>query len=230
MTMADYYKILNIPRSATKDQIKKAYKLLALKWHPDKNPDKPEEACKRFREISQAYEVLSDPKKKKSYDLYGRDGFSSRLDRDDDGFCDYGGFGLFNFRDPEEIFREFFGGSISDLFGLTSPSRRSSHRRGSNQSNRSHSLFTPLNVMDSFFGGGSPFASFSAVESSSIGGSHGNQNTYMRQMSTDTQIINGKETTTKRIIENGKEIIEKYENGVLTFKSVNGKPASITYR
>nr|CAI5868542.1 unnamed protein product [Callosobruchus analis] len=229
MKMGDYYKILSIPRNATKDQIKKAYKQLALKWHPDKNPDKPEEASKRFREISQAYEVLSDPKKKKSYDLYGKDGFSSRPDRDDDGYCDYGGFGLFSFRDPEDIFREFFGGSISEIFGLTSPSRRNSHRRGSNQSNRSNSLFTP-NDMDSFFGGGSPFASFTAVESSYIRGPHGNQNTYTRQISTDTQIINGKKTTTKRIVENGKEIIEKYENDVLTFKSINGKPASITYR
>ncbi|CAH2005403.1 unnamed protein product [Acanthoscelides obtectus] len=111
---------------------------------------------------------------------------------------------------------EFFGGSISEIFGLTSPSRRDSSRRGSNLSS---SVFAQFNDIDSIFG---------AVERSFAGVP--NQGTYVRQMSTDTQIINGKKTTTKRIIENGKEIIEKYENGVLTFKSVNGKPASITYR
>ncbi|XP_005183612.1 dnaJ homolog subfamily B member 2 isoform X1 [Musca domestica] len=66
--MVDYYKVLDVPRSATDTEIKKAYRKLALKWHPDKNPDNLDEANKRFRELSEAYEVLSDERKRKIYD------------------------------------------------------------------------------------------------------------------------------------------------------------------
>ncbi|XP_059224677.1 dnaJ homolog subfamily B member 2 isoform X1 [Stomoxys calcitrans] len=66
--MVDYYKVLDVPRSATEAEIKKAYRKLALKWHPDKNPDNLDEANKRFRELSEAYEVLSDERKRKIYD------------------------------------------------------------------------------------------------------------------------------------------------------------------
>ncbi|KAH8336919.1 hypothetical protein KR059_008380 [Drosophila kikkawai] len=66
--MVDYYKVLDVPRSATDSEVKKAYRKLALKWHPDKNPDNLEEANKRFRELSEAYEVLSDARKRRIYD------------------------------------------------------------------------------------------------------------------------------------------------------------------
>lgn len=58
--MADYYEVLEVTKTATAVDVKKAYRKLALKWHPDKNPDKKEEAEKKFKEISEAYEVLSD--------------------------------------------------------------------------------------------------------------------------------------------------------------------------
>ncbi|CAD8086525.1 unnamed protein product [Paramecium primaurelia] len=67
----DYYKVLELPRSATEADIKKAYRKLALKWHPDKNPDNKETATKKFKEIAEAYEVLSKPEKKSHYDKYG---------------------------------------------------------------------------------------------------------------------------------------------------------------
>lgn len=60
--MVDYYRVLEITKSATNSDIKKAYRKLALKWHPDKNPDNQEEANRKFKEISEAYEVLSDGK------------------------------------------------------------------------------------------------------------------------------------------------------------------------
>ena len=63
--MVDYYKQLEVSRGASAADIKKAYRKLALKWHPDKNPDNQEESNRKFKEISEAYEVLSDEKKKK---------------------------------------------------------------------------------------------------------------------------------------------------------------------
>ena len=63
--MVDYYKTLDVSRTSSAADIKKAYRRLALKWHPDKNPDNQEEATRKFKEISEAYEVLSDDKKKK---------------------------------------------------------------------------------------------------------------------------------------------------------------------
>ena len=65
-TKKDYYEVLGVKKEATPQEIRKAYKKLAIKWHPDKNPDNKEEAENRFKEISEAYSVLSDPEKKKN--------------------------------------------------------------------------------------------------------------------------------------------------------------------
>ncbi|XP_052258601.1 dnaJ homolog subfamily B member 6-like isoform X2 [Dreissena polymorpha] len=109
--MGEYYEVLGIERNATETDIKKAYRKMALKWHPDKNPDNKEEAEKRFKEISEAYEVLSDKKKREVYDKYGKEGLTGNQQGyshyDHNGFDDLHGF---HFRDPEEVFREFFGG------------------------------------------------------------------------------------------------------------------------
>ena len=66
--MVDYYATLEVPRNASATDIKKAYKKMALKWHPDKNPNSQDEATRRFKEISEAYEVLSDEEKRNIYD------------------------------------------------------------------------------------------------------------------------------------------------------------------
>ena len=92
----DYYEILGIPRDATEKDIRKAYKKLAIKWHPDKNPDNQELAEKKFKEISEAYSVLSDPKKKREYD---NGGFS------------FEGFDFGEGVDPFEMFNSFFKGN-----------------------------------------------------------------------------------------------------------------------
>jgi molecular chaperone DnaJ len=98
--MADYYEILEVPRAATADEIKKAYRKKAVQFHPDKNPGDAE-AEKRFKEISEAYEVLSDEKKRQTYDRYGKDGLGSA------GMG--GGGGYQGFSSMEEALRTFMG-------------------------------------------------------------------------------------------------------------------------
>ena len=95
-----YYDILNIDKTADSEQIKKAYKKLAMKWHPDKNPNNKDEAEQKFKELSEAYQVLSDPQKKEIYDSYGEEG----LKNEERG----GGENPFN--SPDDIFKMFFGG------------------------------------------------------------------------------------------------------------------------
>ena len=90
----DFYDTLGISRGASDSEIKKAYRKLAMKWHPDKNQDNKEAAEKKFKAVSEAYEVLSDPKKKDKYDQFGEDGLK-------DGFGG-GGPGM----DPHDIFRK----------------------------------------------------------------------------------------------------------------------------
>ena len=99
----DFYKILGVERDASENDLKKAYRKLAMKWHPDKNPDKQEQAEKKFKEVSEAYEVLTDPKKKEIYDRYGEDGLQ-------DGFGGGGGGAHgFSQQHARDIFAEFFG-------------------------------------------------------------------------------------------------------------------------
>ena len=74
MKSEDFYDILGVPKNATEEQIKKAYRKLALKWHPDKNPDNKAKAQEEFKKIGEAYSVLSDPNKRAAYDRYGKEG------------------------------------------------------------------------------------------------------------------------------------------------------------
>ncbi|XP_050236095.1 uncharacterized protein LOC126686107 [Mercurialis annua] len=107
----DYFSVLKVNRRANDDELKKAYKRLAMKWHPDKNPVYKTEAEAKFKQISEAYDVLSDPQKRRIYDLYGEEGLKSfEFGADVPQTPPNGGFG-FNSRDPNDIFNDFFGGS-----------------------------------------------------------------------------------------------------------------------
>ncbi|XP_050214232.1 uncharacterized protein LOC126665450 [Mercurialis annua] len=121
----DYYKILQVDRNASDDDLKKAYRKLAMKWHPDKNPNNKKEAEAKFKEISEAYEVLSDPQKKAIYDQYGEEGLKGQVPPPDAGgpggatfFSTGDGPTTFSFnpRNADDIFAEFFGFS-SPSFG-----------------------------------------------------------------------------------------------------------------
>jgi DnaJ-class molecular chaperone len=133
---SDYYDMLGVAKGATDSEIKSAYRKQALQWHPDKHKDNKEAAEKRFKEINEAYQILSDSEKRRAYDQFGHaafspggapgGGFSSRGGGFQQGQSPFGGtwkvytsgggpsassgFGGFDFGDPFEIFEQFFGG------------------------------------------------------------------------------------------------------------------------
>ncbi len=120
MAKRDYYEVLEVNRNASETEIKKAYRRLALKCHPDKNPG-DKEAEERFKELSEAYAVLSDPQKRATYDQFGHAGLNGG------GGFSSGGFG-FGGTPFEDIFSDIFG----DIFGGggAAGARRGRGRRG----------------------------------------------------------------------------------------------------
>ena len=105
----DYYEVLGVDKNATPDQIQKAYRALAKKYHPDLNhsPDAPE----KFKEVSEAYEVLKDPQKRQQYDQFGHAAFDNNGAKGfQNGFNGFGGFSEADFGDINDIFSQFFGG------------------------------------------------------------------------------------------------------------------------
>src|SRR5512146_973552 len=108
MENRDYYEVLGVPRTATKEEIKKAYRKQALKYHPDRNPGdkKAEEA---FKEAAEAYEVLSDEQKRPRYDQFGHAGVGGATFQGQPG----GGGG---YHDPIDIFEQVFGGRGGSIF------------------------------------------------------------------------------------------------------------------
>ncbi|HEX7515620.1 MAG TPA: DnaJ domain-containing protein, partial [archaeon] len=119
----DYYEVLGVDKTATEAEIKKAYRKLALKYHPDVCADKSE-AEDKFKEITEAYETLSNPSKRSTYDRVGQAGFGQASSGA--GFSDYAGFG-----DVSDIFETFFGGGFgTSPFGTQTRTRPSGPRRG----------------------------------------------------------------------------------------------------
>ncbi|XP_061697022.1 dnaJ homolog subfamily B member 2 isoform X1 [Syngnathoides biaculeatus] len=206
--MVDYYNTLGVSKTASQDDIKKAYRKLALKWHPDKNPDNKEEAEKKFKEVAEAYEILSDQGKRDAYDRYGSDGIRRSGSSNSDLSSDFPGF-TFTFRSPDEVFKEFFGGQdpFSSFFDDFSSFGGSSSRLGPSR-------------FFSFPSAGAEFTSFSSLGGFHDMGSMGGGN--FKSVSTSTRVINGKRTTTKKIKENGQERTEIEEDGVLKTVLING--------
>lgn len=123
----DYYKVLGVPRNADASTIKKAYHKLALHYHPDKNSDNREEAEKKFKLIGEAYDVLSDEKKKSIYDAYGEEGLKNGIPESSgagSGFSQRGGSYTFSTNDAFKVFTQMFGSNDlygGDLFGGGGP-------------------------------------------------------------------------------------------------------------
>ena len=228
-----YYEVLGISKTATKDEIKKVYKKLAIKWHPDKNPGKEEEAAEVFKGIAEAYSILSDEKKRQHYDRHGHADF-------DDGYgagnAEYnfgknsfkgskgGSFG-FSFERAEEIFREAFGEDFESDFGFGFGFGKKKQDKGGNKQQRrgffddDDDFFGPSmgmkNIMKDFGFGG--FGGFGGV------GGNGRRDPFEEAFSNFGKMSNlmsagfddegfggfggaGKSVSTSTIIKNGKQV------------------------
>jgi len=157
----DYYKVLGVEKTARKEEIKKAYKKLAMKYHPDKNKG-DKQAEDRFKKIAEAYAVLSDEEKRKQYDQFGAEGFSNRYSQEDifRGFDVNDLFGEFGF--GENIFSTLFGGgrqsgkgsTFSFDFGNNGFSRGSGPRQSRpRQARRDTELALELTLEEAVIGG-----------------------------------------------------------------------------
>lgn len=192
----EYYDILGVKPDASQKEIKKAYRKLALQWHPDKNKDEKEKAEEMFQKISNAYEVLSDPEKRKAYDAGGKT---------NSGFKNHGFHSGFKFKSAFDMFNDFFEGEddpwaeFDKMFeGMGGGAHFGSHFKNHNAGGASGSHFkSHFANMGGGFGGG--FGSF-------------------QSQSTSTTIINGVRVETKTMQKNGNSIKEVRKNGKLVEK------------
>ena len=183
-----FYEVLGVQENATQEEIKKSYRKLALKWHPDKNPDNKEEAEEKFKTISEAYSVLSDPQKRSEYDnsrKFGYSGFSMDFD-------DFDPFSLF-----KSTFKDFdfgFGKGFSSHFS-----------KGFDDDD--DDFFNFSDMMSGMGGMNSNFTGFSS--SSSMGGGSRGTQTFKT-----TSFVNGKKITKVKTVtydQNGNQHIDERE-------------------
>jgi DnaJ-class molecular chaperone len=138
---SDYYDILGVTKSASAEDLKKAYRKQALEWHPDRHKDDKEAAEKRFKEINEAYQVLSDSQKRSAYDQYGHAAFSPG-----------GGFGGASGGNP------FAGGNPFGGSGRQGPFTYTYTSRGGGSPFEGMDFGDPFDIFEQFFGGGSSFS------------------------------------------------------------------------
>mmetsp|Transcript_47704 Transcript_47704/g.85886 ORF Transcript_47704/g.85886 Transcript_47704/m.85886 type:complete len:256 (-) Transcript_47704:103-870(-) len=196
--MEDFYVILGVSRDASEADVKKAYRKEALKWHPDKNPDNKENAEARFKAVAEAYEVLSNPEKRRLYDMGGKEAVNG-------GGGGGGGHGYHGFHQGHpggmghafDIFEQFFGGrdpfaEMDRMFAemQQGPGMRGGMRGGS--MGGMGSMFDDDFFNSGFGAPGGGGASFSSFSSSSMGGGGGGM---MTSTSTTTRTVNGKRVT-----------------------------------
>ncbi|XP_048073738.1 dnaJ homolog subfamily B member 7 [Ursus arctos] len=225
--MVDYYEVLEVQKYASPEDIKKAYRKVALKWHPDKNPENKEEAERKFKEVAEAYEVLSNNEKRDIYDKYGQEGLNGRGRSHFDDSFEYG----FIFRKPDDVFREIFGerdpfsfhffeDSLEDL--LNSP-RSSCGSRGTRSFFATSNKYPVFERFSSYDTGYTPYGSlghkglnsFSSLASDDSGMSN-----YI-SVTASGKIVNSRNTNTQRIIENDQER-EVDDDGELKSFLING--------
>lgn len=195
---ASYYEILDVPKDANNKIICDAYKKMALKWHPDKNPDNKEEANQRFLQISQAYQVLSDSTKRLRYDRSQSDDQNEWKDLSDNEDEDFFGH-FFSFIGPEMLYAHFFRNLAQHTCydhhngrrnrnGRSTGKREDRHDKGERADDQRKKKYPE----------------------------------HKSEICTSTRVVNGKQWTTETIHEDGNLIILRYEDGELISKQVNG--------
>ncbi|KAM6215166.1 LOW QUALITY PROTEIN: dnaJ homolog subfamily B member 7 [Rhynchocyon petersi] len=227
--MVDCYEVLGVQRYASPKDIKKAYHRVALKWHPDKNPGNKEEAERRFKEVAEAYEVLSNDEKRNIDDKYGKDGLDGGSRSSYEDLFESG----FRFRKPDDVFKEFFGERAPlsfDFFENPCEDFLNSLRHSYGSRNRGTGSFLSTTFSDhpssesrfsSYRTGYTPCdargqegrASFSSMAFDDSG-----MGNYL-SVTTSDRIINSRYFNTKRIIPNDQE--GEVEDGELSFL-ING--------
>ncbi|NXE91484.1 DNJB8 protein, partial [Menura novaehollandiae] len=204
--MVDYYKVLGLQKSASQDDIKKSYHKLALRWHPDKNPRKKKEAEKRFKEIVEAYEVLSDPQKRSLYDK----SVEESRDHRERATVDFNSFSDSYHVVPhqEELFEKMypFVRIFWNPFDI-----RINGETWYNTSERGGSSRESFMRWNSFCPKGHPTSFFAENTAGPYG---------VRTVITTTEAINGKTITTRKILEETKGA---GEDGQLKFVIINRK-------
>ncbi|NXN21625.1 DNJB8 protein, partial [Nycticryphes semicollaris] len=214
--MVDYYKVLGLQKSASQHDVKKSYHELALKWHPDKNPSNKEEAEKKFKAITEAYKVLSDPQKRSLYDKSVKESGSRgtrAVGRRNNSFDS-----PYAFHDLREIFGQVFGETDPFVCDFWDPFNCGEKWYRVSGRERNSGLFSDF--LESFM----PWTLFSPCKQSTFSFAEGTAGPPgVRSELTTTEVVNGKKITTRKIIENGQERIEVRENGILKSLSVNGR-------
>uniref|UniRef100_A0A7E4UQS8 J domain-containing protein n=1 Tax=Panagrellus redivivus TaxID=6233 RepID=A0A7E4UQS8_PANRE len=221
------YTVLGVDKVAEDVEIKKAYRKLALKWHPDKNPTDKEKAEQKFKQIAQAYEILSDSKRRAEYDNRIALRQNRRRPTSNNSTPQSPFFANHSFRSPFDVFREFFGDPFKDYSNEDfrtsfspfcddddSPLPR---RQRFARNIFSYSFDTPFDKDEND-------CAFSSVIRFSSNNEPGKN---AKKTTTSTKVIDGKKITTKKTEDNGDETIEILEDGILKSRLINGSPVEI---
>ncbi|XP_045868848.1 dnaJ homolog subfamily B member 7 [Meles meles] len=225
--MVDYYEVLGVQRYASPEDIKKAYRKVALKWHPDKNPENKEEAERKFKEVAEAYEVLSNTEKRDIYDKYGQEGLNGRGRSHFDDSFDCG----FTFRKADDVFREIFGerdpfsfhffeDSLEDL--LNSP-RSSCGSKGTRSFFATSSKYPVFERFSSYDTGYTPYGSLGPKglnPFSSLAFDESGISNYVSVPASDK--TGNRNTNIQRVIENDQETEEVDDDGELKSFLIDG--------